>query len=132
MLNRVHSDLPPHVEDAMNKVIGAAIEVHRHLGPGYLEAVYHDALCIELAMRGIDFHAQKRVDVTYKGHALALHKIDLIVESCVVVEVKAVAPLEEIHAAQLLSYLRSNGSRAGLLMNFNKPVLKAGLRRIVL
>lgn len=132
MLDRALATLPPQVEDVMNKIIGAAIEVHRHLGPGYLEAVYHNAVCIELGLRGIDYKAQRPIDVTYKGHSLALHKIDLIVEACVVVEIKAVAQLEEIHAAQLLSYLRSSGIRAGLLTNFNKPVLKAGLRRIVL
>ena len=83
----------------MNKIIGAAIEVHRHLGPGFLEATYHSAMCIELEERGMSF--------------------------------KAVSQLEEIHGAQLVSYLKATGLRAGMLMNFNKPVLKAGLRRIV-
>lgn len=132
MLDRVPSNLPAHVEDAMKRVIGACIEVHRHLGPGFLETVYHTAVCIELRLRGIAFSAEQRVNVTYKGHTLALHKIDLIVESCVVVELKAVAQLEEIHGAQLMAYLKSTGLRAGLLVNFNKAVLKAGLRRIVL
>ena len=132
MLNRVPSTLPAEVEDVMTKVIGACIEVHRHLGPGYLEAVYQRALAIELKERRIAFHIGKHINVAYKGHKLALHKIDLIVESCVVVELKAIAQLEEIHGAQLISYLKSTGLRAGLLINFNKPVLKAGLRRIVL
>jgi GxxExxY protein len=72
------------------------------------------------------------VAVSYKGHELAHHELDLIVESCVIVEIKAVSQLEEIHAAQLVAYLKATGLRAGLLMNFNKPVLRAGLRRIVL
>ena len=132
MLNRVPSDLPQQVEDVMNRVIGAGIEVHRQLGPGFLESVYHDAMCIELGERSLRFDVERRVLVEYKGRSLAYHKLDLIVESCVVVEVKAVSQLEEIHGAQLVAYLRSTGLRAGLLMNFNKPVLKAGLRRIVL
>jgi GxxExxY protein len=132
VLNRVPSDLPPHVEDVMNKVIGAAIEVHRHLGPGYLESIYHRALCIELGEQSLPFELERRVLVEYKGRKLAHHELDLIVDSCVVVEVKAVAQLEEIHGAQLIAYLRSSKLRAGLLLNFNKPVLKAGLRRVVL
>ena len=132
MLNRVPSDLPPHVEEVVNRIIGAGIEVHRHLGPGFMESVYHAATCIELGERGLAYEFEKRVSIAYKGRSLATHKLDLIVEDCVVVEVKAVAQLEEIHAAQLVAYLRATGMRAGLLMNFNKPVLRAGLRRIVL
>ena len=82
--------------------------------------------------RGVPFELEKRVQIAYKGHKLAYHKLDLIVDACVVVEVKAVSQLEEIHGAQLLAYLRATGLRAGLLMNFNKAVLKAGLRRVVL
>lgn len=132
MLTRVPSTLPAEVEETMTRVIGACIEVHRHLGPGYLEAVYHRAVCIELKDLGIPFTSGTQVDVVYKGRTLARHKIDLIIDARVVVELKAVAQLEEIHGAQLISYLKSTGLRAGLLVNFNKPVLKAGLRRIVL
>ena len=131
MLNRVPSDLAAHIEGVMERVIGAAIEVHRHLGPGFLEATYHRALCIELEERGMTFKADRRVEVTYKGHQITGQKLDLVVESCVIVEIKAVSQLEEIHGAQLVAYLKATGLRAGLLMNFNKPVLKAGLRRIV-
>src|SRR4029078_7854689 len=84
VLSRAPSNLPPHVEDVMNRIIGACIEVHRHLGPGYLEQVYHDATCIELAERGLPFEAEKRVLVEYKGHQLARHKLDLLVESIVI------------------------------------------------
>lgn len=132
MLSRVPSHLPAETEDIVERVIGAAIEVHRHLGPGYLESIYHKAMCVELAERHLAFEVEKRVSLEYKGRQLAYHKLDLIVEQRVIVEVKAVAQLEEIHGAQLVAYLRATGLRAGLLMNFNKPVLKAGLRRIVL
>ena len=132
VLSRVPSDLPAETEDVMNKIIGACIEVHRHLGPGFLESAYHRATCIELRERRLAFTIKKRVAVSYKGHQLASQELDLIVESRVVVEIKAVAQLEEIHGAQLIAYLRATGLRAGLLVNFNKPVLRAGLRRIVL
>ena len=132
MLSRVPSTLPAELENVMTKVIGASIAVHRELGPGFLEAAYHRAVCIECKERGISFENRKRIEVSYKGTRVATQYVDLIVESSVVVEIKAVSQLEEIHAAQLLSYLRATGLRAGLLMNFNKPVLRAGLRRIVL
>ena len=131
MLTRVPSDLPPDVEDVMHRVIGAAIEVHRHLGPGFLESIYHSALCVEFRERGISFELERAIAVVYKGHPLHSHKLDLIVESRVVVEVKAVAQLEEIHGSQVVSYLRATGLRAGLLLNFNATVMKAGIRRIV-
>lgn len=132
MLTRVPSKLPPDVEDVMHRVIGAAIEVHRNLGPGYLESTYHRALCIELRLRGIPFHFKRAVQVAYKGELLHGQELDLVVDDKVVVEIKAVAQLEEIHGKQVVSYLRATGLRAGLLINFNAAVLKAGLRRIVL
>ena len=132
MLSRVPTTLPAETEAVMNKIIGACIEVHRHLGPGFLEAAYHRAVCIEFKERGIAFETRKRVEVAYKGNRVANQYIDLVVASTVVVELKAVSQLEEIHGAQVLSYLRATGLRAGLLINFNKPVLRAGLRRIVL
>jgi GxxExxY protein len=128
----VPSTLPAEIEDVIASVIGACIEVHRHLGPGFLESAYHRALCIELNERGISYEKEKRIMVSYKGHQLCGNELDLVVDSCVVVEIKAVSQLEEIHGSQLVSYLRATGLRAGLLVNFNKPVLKAGLRRIVL
>lgn len=131
MLTRVHSTLAPDVDDTMTRVIGACIEVHRHLGPGFLEEIYHRAVCVELGNRGIVFNKERRIGITYKGVALAHHELDLVVESRVIVEIKAVAQLEEIHVAQVVSYLKATGMRAGLLVNFNKPVLKDGLRRIV-
>jgi GxxExxY protein len=131
VLDRVPSTLPAEIEDVMTKVIGVCIEVHRHLGPGFLESTYHRAVCIELNERGIGYEKGKRVTISYKGHTLSDQFIDLVVEACVIVEIKAVSQLEEIHGSQVVSYLRATGLRAGLLVNFNRPVLKAGLRRIV-
>ena len=131
MLTRVPSNLPGDVEAVMFRIIGAAIEVHRHLGPGYLESTYHQALCIELRLRGIPFEFERRIAVVYKGQTIHGTKLDLIVDGKVIVEVKAVSQLEEIHGSQLVSYLRATGMRAGLLINFNSVVLKAGIRRVV-
>ena len=115
----------------MFRVIGAAIEVHRHLGAGYLESTYHRALCVELKLREIPFESKRKVNVSYKGEQIHGQELDLIVDARVVVEVKAVSQLEAIHGSQVVSYLRSTGLRAGLLINFNSVVLKAGIRRIV-
>jgi GxxExxY protein len=130
MLTRVPSTLPPDIDEVMFKVIGAAIEVHRHLGPGFLESIYHRAMCLELGLRGIGFEMKKRVVVAYKGQPLHGQELDLVAESKVIAEVKAVSQLEEIHASQLVSYLKATGLRAGLVINFNSRVLKAGIRRI--
>jgi len=132
MLTRVPTTLPADVEEVMFQAIGAAIEVHRHLGPGFLESIYHRALCVEFHQRGVSFERKKRIAIVYKGQQLHGQELDLVVESKVVVEVKAVSQLVEIHVSQVVSYLKATGLRAGLLINFNKPVLKAGVRRIVL
>ena len=132
MLTRVPTTLPADVEEVMFQAIGAAIEVHRHLGPGFLESIYHRALCVEFHQRGVSFERKKRIAIVYKGQQLHVQELDLVVESKVVVEVKAVSQLVEIHVSQVVSYLKATGLRAGLLINFNKPVLKAGVRRIVL
>ena len=132
MLTRVPSTLPPDIDAVMFQVIGAAIEVHRHLGPGFLESIYQRAMCVELAERGIGSEKKKRIVIVYKGHQLHGQELDLVVESKVVAEVKAVSQLEDIHASQVVSYLKATRLRAGLLINFNRPVLKEGIRRIVL
>lgn len=111
------------LEDVTGPVIAAAIAVHKELGPGFLESVYEQALKIELASRAIGFEAQKPVKVSYAGLPVGNHILDLFVENCVVVELKAVKDLEDVHFAQLRSYLRATGARVGLLMNFNSSTL---------
>lgn len=120
------------LNDLTEGIIGAAIEVHRVLGPGLLEAAYEGALSHELTLRRLPFERQTLVPVTYKGvHLDSNLRLDLLVASSVVVEVKAVESLLSIHEAQLLTYLRLGGWKLGLLINFNVPLLRKGLRRIV-
>jgi GxxExxY protein len=113
-------------------VIGAAIEVHRALGPGFLESVYEEALCVELELLGIPFARQQPVSVNYKGRAIGEGRIDLLVGGILIVELKAVEELASIHSAQVISYLKMTGHHLGLLINFNVPVLKDGIKRIIL
>lgn len=115
------------------KIIGAAIEVHRKLGPGLLESAYQECLCRELAIRGLGFQRERALPVEYKGIRLDCgYRLDLLVEGLVVVEVKSVELLAPVHDAQLLTYLRLGDWTVGLLINFNVPVLKDGIRRRVL
>jgi GxxExxY protein len=111
-------------------VIGAAIEVHRLLGPGLLESIYEEALCVELQLRGIAFERQVSIDVLYKGHIIKGQRLDLLVEGQVVVELKSQAKSPETAIAQVLSYLKATGMRRGLLINFGLPRLRDGLKRI--
>ena len=115
-----------------NDIIEAAIEVHKHLGPGLLESMYERCLCRELALRNIRFQTQVALPIEYKGIKLDCgYRLDVIVEECVVLELKVVEKFEPIHQAQLLTYLRLSGLKLGILINFNVPVLKNGIRRIV-
>ena len=110
-------------------VIGAAIEVHRGLGPGLLESAYQECLCQELSLRNIPFDSQLELPVAYKGLRLECgYRVDLLIDDRVVVEVKAVEALLPVHQAQLLTYLRLGGWKLGLLINFNVPILKQGIR----
>ena len=120
-------------ERTTEAIIGAAIEVHKTLGPGLLEAVYEECLCHELHLRGLSFQRQLDLPIAYKSVTLQSGlRLDLIVADAVVVEVKAVADLLPIHEAQLMTYLRLSGKRVGLLINFGAPVLKDGIVRRVL
>jgi GxxExxY protein len=113
-------------------IIGAAIEVHRALGPGLLESAYEECLCHELRLRDVPFQRQRPLPVEYKGVKLDCgYRLDLLVADAVVVEVKAVSALEPIHEAQVLTYLKLGGWQVGLLINFNVPVLKSGIKRMV-
>ncbi len=114
------------------QVTGAAIEVHRVLGPGFLEAVYEEALCVELAIRGLRVARQVVIAVDHKGHQIGEGRLDLLVENQLIVELKAVEDLSPIHTAQVLSYLKTTKHRLALLINFNEPLLKNGIRRIAL
>ena len=124
------------MRDELNRIteaiIGAAIAVHRELGPGLLESTYEACLAFELADRNFEVERQKALPVRYRGVKLDCgYRIDLLVEAKVVIELKAVERLEPIHQAQLLSYLKLSGCKVGLLINFNVKVLKNGIRRLV-
>lgn len=120
-------------EELTGKVRGAAIEVHRELGPGLLESVYEECLCHELNIRAIPYQRQLELPITYKGRQLASdYRIDLLVDEKVILELKCVEALLPIHDAQLMTYLKMTGCRVGLLMNFNVTVLKDGMKRLVL
>ena len=121
------------INEITQEVIGAAIEVHRALGPGLLESAYEECLARELTIRQVPFTRQQPLPVEYKGLRLDCgYRLDLLVAEAVVVEVKAGEALLPIHEAQLLTYLRLGGWKAGLLTNFNVPLLKQGIRRLVL
>ncbi len=113
-------------------IIGAAIQVHRELGPGLLESAYETCLCYELTQNGLKIERQKVIPISYKGIKLdAGYRLDLVVEGQVIVEIKAVSELLPVHEAQLLSYLKQVGGGRGLLINFNVKLLKYGLRRLI-
>lgn len=115
-----------------HEIIGAAIEVHRHLGPGLLESAYEECLCHELSLRGLPFERQKPIPVVYKETKLDCgYRIDLLVADRVVVELKSIESLAPIHDAILLTYLRLSSCRLGLLINFNVITLKDGVSRLV-
>ena len=120
-------------DPASGKVIGLAIEVHRHLGPGLLESVYEDGLAFEMTQQGIAFQRQLTLPVTYKGQQLGgTYRLDFVVEHYLILEIKAVERLLPIHEAQLLTYLKLSGLKIGLLLNFNVPLLRDGIKRMVL
>ena len=119
--------------DTLSKAImGAAIEVHRHLGPGLLESAYEQALCCELSLRDIRFERQKHLPAAYKGFDLDCgYRIDILADGLVIVELKAVEKLQPLYEAQLLTYLKISQLWLGMLLNFNVPIMKHGIMRIV-
>lgn len=120
-------------DDLSNQVIGCALEVHRSLGPGLLETTYEQCLAHELTRAEVPFRAQCPLPVSYKGHRLDCgYRVDLLVDNDLIVELKSVEELLAVHEAQLLTYLKLAGVSVGLLMNFNVPRLKDGIRRFVL
>ena len=121
-------------EDEISKmVIGAAIEVHKNLGPGLLKSAYQECLCRELCSREIPFEKQVQLPVEYKGIRLeSAYRLDILVAGLVILELKSVEKIEPVHKAQLLTYLRLSGLHLGLLLNFNVPLLKEGIHRLIL
>ena len=113
-------------------VLGAAVEVHKSLGPGLLESVYEHAVCVELSLRGVTFRRQVSVAFEYKGHPVGEGRLDLLVDERLIVELKAVESLEPIHRVQVHTYLMATGLCLGLLINFNVPLLLRGVQRVVL
>jgi GxxExxY protein len=114
------------------RIIGCAIDVHRALGAGLLEKPYELALCIEFAHQGIRFETEREIPLVYRGVHVGDFRPDIVVESAVVVEVKSVLQFEPVFVAQMLTYLRLTGLKRGLILNFNRTVLKAGIKRISL
>jgi GxxExxY protein len=129
---RVPSPLSADVERVMTRVIDCAMVVHRTLGPGFLESIYQRAMSIELTKAGVAFEPQKRIDVVYDGIVIPGQRVDLVVAEVVVVELKCTAQYHQVHRAQVISYLRTMNLRAGLLINFQVPLLYRGITRIVL
>jgi GxxExxY protein len=124
--------ISPDTESVAAVVVDAALQVHRRLGPGLLENVYEACLCHELAKRDVNFERQFACPVTYDGIRLETGlRLDLVVEGCVVVELKAVEHMNSLFEAQVLTYLKLSGKRVGLLINFNVPLLKDGIKRFV-
>jgi GxxExxY protein len=113
------------------RIIGCAIEVHRMLGPGLLESAYEEALCVELEEAGLAYQRQLPVPIKYKGRTLGEYRLDLLVEDAVVVEVKSTERDDPVFMSQLLTYIRLTGKRVGLLINFNRRLLKNGITRMV-
>jgi GxxExxY protein len=119
------------LDELAHAVIGAALEVHRVLGPGLLEAVYEEALCVELSSRRIPFVRQHSFRVEYRGSVVGEGRVDLLVDAALVVEIEAVSALNDVFLAQTLSYLKALDLQLGLLINFNEKLLRDGIRRVV-
>jgi GxxExxY protein len=121
------------VENAGSMLLDAAFEVHRQLGPGLLESVYEACVCHELTTNGIQFQRQPALPILYRGIVIeAGLRLDLLIEECVIAEFKAIEALLPIHEAQLLTYMKLSNKRLGFLINFNVPLLKHGIKRLVL
>ena len=129
----MHQEIPKQLDDLAALVVDAAFTVHRALGPGLLESAYQACLEIELARRGVAYVAQPALPIRYAGTTVEdAYRLDLLVGDALIVELKAVDSLLPIHSAQLLTYLRLSSKRLGLLINFNTPLIKDGIKRIAL
>jgi GxxExxY protein len=128
---RVHTTLPPDLEALVHATIGCCVAVHRVLGPGLLEAVYSRAVAVELRANGISFEREKAVPVVYREERLCEYRLDFVVADRLVLEIKSIERIADVHHSQLLHYLRLSKLRVGLLINFNVPILKHGIVRKV-
>jgi GxxExxY protein len=128
---RLPSPLSPEAESVMTQTIGCAIAVHRALGPGFLESIYRRAMYLELEAHHPAYEAERPIKVVYRNVEIPGQRVDLIVEGLIVVELKSVIRLDQVHRAQVISYLKTTGLRGGLLVNFRAPTLRQGLQRIV-
>lgn len=120
------------INQLTEKIIGCAIEVHRQLGPGLLESLYESALCIELEQAGLKYSREATIPVVYKNHPIGEHRIDLLVEDLVILEIKSVERHDPVFEAQVLTYLKITGKKIGLLINFNSKLLVEGIKRFIL
>jgi GxxExxY protein len=127
-----YEPIPQEAEHWGKALLNAAFEVHTLLGAGFLERIYEDALCYELALRRVPFERQKAVVVPYKDFQIEGQRLDVLVGGQVIAEIKAVDGIHPVHQAQLMSYLKATGLRLGFIINFNVPHLKGGIRRVVL
>ena len=120
----------PALNRITNAIIGAAIEVHRALGPGHLESVYEEAMAIEMELRGIAFQRQLDIRLTYKGRDVGKGRLDFLIEGAVILDLKSIEKLASVHSAQMISYLSITGRRLRIIINFNVPALRHGIKRI--
>ena len=128
---RVSSPLAPEVEELVTKIVDVGFTVHSILGPGFKEAIYERAFCLELDERGLKFECEKKIDVIYKQWKIPGQKVDLIVEGLVLVELKCVPRLRVLHRQQAISYLKTLDLEIALLMNFNTALFKNGVKRVI-
>ena len=128
---RMKSPLPPEIEAVVTEVIDVGFTVYSELGPGFKEAIYQRAFCLELEARGIKYECEKRIEVKYKQWRIPGQKIDLIVAGVVLVELKAVPCLRRLHRRQVVSYLKTMDLQVGLLMNFNVSFFKTNIKRVI-
>ena len=128
-----YQDIPPELNNLSNEIIGLAIKVHKALGPGLLESSYKECLFYEIVNAGFFAEKEKKLPLVYGDVKLDVgYRIDILVENKLVVEIKALEALADIHTAQVLTYLKLSGNRLGLLINFNVTLLKNGIKRLVL
>lgn len=128
---QVHSPLPPEVEHLVTRIVDVGFAVHSILGPGFKEPIYEKAFCLELDSRGMKFECQKKIEVVYKQWRIPGQKIDLVVERIVLVELKSVPRLRDLHRRQVISYMKTMDLPIGLLMNFNTTLFKNGVKRVL-